>query len=204
MPCSAHSPHLSWCEVASSPTSGSPSTEIGRTPRCWNEAVLNHGLGNPCFVLWKSPSRFIRRWEQMSTSAEVIVAICESLNGMFSELTEESCAIKLLHNNFTLILERHFVFFLIRNDSLHQWWRVSYWCLNTRVSEVNLHSHKGKKKSYFYTYSCCMKYLKVRYLCTFISVSILGWRTLQRPVGFVFLPMTLPFCKLCQKYQHNF
>lgn len=57
----------------------------------------------------------------MSTSAEVIVAICESLNGMFSELTEKSCAIKLLHNNFTLILERHFVFFLIRNDSLYQW-----------------------------------------------------------------------------------
>lgn len=85
----------------------------------------------------------------MSMSAEVIVAIRERLNGMFSELIEKSCAIKLLHNNFMLIQSCFVLFFLIRNDNLHQWRHTSYWYLNTRVSEVNLFSHKGKILSFW-------------------------------------------------------
>lgn len=55
--------------------------------------VLNHSLGNPCFVPLKLSTGFIRSRGRTSTSAEVMVVICETLNEIFfrAHKEEEPC-----------------------------------------------------------------------------------------------------------------
>lgn len=78
--------------------------------------MLNHSLGNPCFAPLKLSTGFIRSRGRTSASAEVMVAICETLNEIFSELIKrKSHAIELLHNECILIQEKSWAF--IRNGS---------------------------------------------------------------------------------------
>lgn len=51
--------------------------------------VLNQSLGKPCFAPMKLSTGFIWSRGRTSVSAEVTVAICETLNEIFSELNEE-------------------------------------------------------------------------------------------------------------------
>lgn len=127
--------------------------------------VLNHSLGKPCFAPIKLSTGFIWSWGWMSASAEVTVAICETLNEIFSELIKrKSYAIGSLHNECILVQEKGWVF--IRNGAAS----VPV-CLGVfkGVQQV-LYKWGSYKGGDVCLCGCSVKWPQVRSVCTFFSV----------------------------------